>query len=69
LPEESKIISSEPDKALNPLQLLKPSEGSKFWLQASQSSLSRVWGNTGDDIYEQLLKSNASQDFTQSEAW
>jgi hypothetical protein len=61
------MMSSEPNKALNLLQLPKPSEGSKFWLQASQSSLSRVWGNTDDDIYEQLLKSNVAQDFTQNE--
>ncbi len=61
------MMSSEPNKALNPLQLPKPSKGSKFWLQASQSSLSRVWGNTNDDIYEQLLKSNAAQDSTQNE--
>jgi hypothetical protein len=62
------MVSSQPNKALAPLQLSKPSEGSKFWLQASQSSLSRVWGNTDDDIYEQLLKSNASQDSTENEA-
>jgi hypothetical protein len=54
------------NKALNPLQLPKLSEDSQFWLQTSQSSLSRVWGNTDDDIYEQLFKSNDSQDSTQN---
>jgi hypothetical protein len=54
------------NKALNLLQLPKLSEDSQFWLQTSQSSLSRVWGNTDDDIYEQLFKSNDSQDSTQN---
>jgi hypothetical protein len=67
LPEESKMMSSQPNKALNPLQLPKPSEDSKFWLQASQLSLSKVWGNADDDRYEQLLKSDDSQDSTQNE--
>jgi hypothetical protein len=31
-------------------------EKSKFWLQVSQLSLSIVWDNTDDDVYEQLLK-------------
>jgi hypothetical protein len=67
LPKESKMMSSQPNKGLNPLQLPKPSEDSKFWLQASQSSLGKVWGNADDDRYGQLLKSNDSQDSTQNE--
>ena len=31
-------------------------EDSKFWLQASQSSLDKIWGNVEDDVYAQLLK-------------
>lgn len=27
-----------------------------FWLAASQSSLKKIWDNSGDDIYEQLLE-------------
>ncbi|MEA2694774.1 MAG: hypothetical protein QOJ16_4161 [Acidobacteriota bacterium] len=28
----------------------------QFWLEASQSSLDAVWGNTDDDVYADLLK-------------
>ena len=27
-----------------------------FWLAASESSLSEVWGNTEDDVYAELLE-------------
>ena len=33
-----------------------PSDESDFWLRASQRSLTEIWGNEADDIYEQLLK-------------
>lgn len=33
-----------------------PEEESEFWLRASQVSLDKVWDNTEDDIYAELLK-------------
>lgn len=32
------------------------SDEEQFWMEASQPSLSVIWNNTEDDIYEQLLK-------------
>ena len=31
-------------------------EEKEFWLQASGESLEKVWGNTEDDVYAQLLE-------------
>ncbi len=31
-------------------------DGSRFWIQASQTSVDKVWGNTEDDIYARLLE-------------
>ena len=28
----------------------------QFWIEASENSLSTIWDNKEDDIYEQLLK-------------
>ena len=28
----------------------------RFWMEASETSLSAIWDNKEDDIYEQLLK-------------
>jgi hypothetical protein len=44
LPEGAKVLVT-----------LSPDEEAEFWLQASQTSLDRVWDNTEDDIYAQLL--------------
>ena len=44
LPEGAKVLVT-----------LLPDEEAEFWLQASQTSLDRVWDNTEDDIYAQLL--------------
>lgn len=35
---------------------LLPNNEAEFWRQTSQVSLDKVWDNTEDDIYEQLLK-------------
>ena len=44
LPEGAKVLVT-----------LLPDEEAEFWLQASQTSLDRVWDNTEDDVYPQLL--------------
>ena len=33
-----------------------PEEESEFWLRDSQVSLDKVWDNTEDDVYAELLK-------------
>lgn len=33
-----------------------PDEEQQFWLNASESSLNRIWDNPEDDVYEQLLQ-------------
>ena len=38
------------------LVTLLPEEDTGFWLAASESSLSEVWGNTEDDVYAELLQ-------------
>ncbi len=37
------------------LVTLLPDDETEFWLQASQTSLDKVWNNTDDDIYADLL--------------
>jgi hypothetical protein len=32
-----------------------PEDEKRFWLNASQTSLKKVWGNQDDDVYEKLL--------------
>ena len=44
LPEGAKVLVT-----------VLPDEEAEFWLQASQTSLDRVWNNTEDDVYAQLL--------------
>jgi hypothetical protein len=44
LPEGAKVLVT-----------LLPDEEAEFWLQASHTSLDRVWDNTEDDVYAQLL--------------
>ena len=44
LPEGAKVLVT-----------LLPDEEAEFWLQASQTSLDRVWDNTEDDVYAELL--------------
>lgn len=31
-------------------------EEREFWLQASEEALEKVWGNTEDDVYAELLE-------------
>ena len=38
------------------LVTLLPEEDTGFWLAASESSLSEVWGNAEDDVYAKLLE-------------
>ncbi|MBM4259345.1 MAG: hypothetical protein FJ147_26030 [Deltaproteobacteria bacterium] len=38
------------------LVTLLPEDDASFWLTASESSLSEVWGNTEDDVYAELLE-------------
>ena len=47
-------LSELPEGAKVLVRLL-PDEEAEFWLQASQTSLDRVWDNTEDDVYAQLL--------------
>ena len=44
LPEGAKVLVT-----------LLPDKEAEFWLQASQTSLDRVWDTTEDDVYAQLL--------------
>ena len=44
LPEGAKVLVT-----------LLPDEEAEFWLQASHTSLHKVWDNTEDDVYAQLL--------------
>ncbi len=37
------------------LVTLLPDDETEFWLQASQTSLDKVWDNAEDDVYAQLL--------------
>ncbi|MDJ0733195.1 MAG: hypothetical protein QNJ47_03765 [Nostocaceae cyanobacterium] len=38
------------------LVTLLPDDEADFWLQTSQASLDKVWDNTEDDVYVQLLQ-------------
>jgi hypothetical protein len=45
LPEGSRVLVT-----------LLPDEDSLFWMHTSQVSLDRIWDNTEDDVYAQLLE-------------
>jgi predicted DNA-binding antitoxin AbrB/MazE fold protein len=45
-PEGAKVI----------VTLLPEEDEPHFWLSASETSLTEVWDNTGDDIYAKLLQ-------------
>ncbi len=45
LPEGTKVLVT-----------VLPDEEAEFWQQTSQVALNRVWDNTEDDIYAQLLE-------------
>jgi hypothetical protein len=38
------------------LVTLLPEDDMSFWLGASESSLSEIWGNAEDDVYAELLE-------------
>jgi hypothetical protein len=38
------------------LVTLLPEDETSFWLVASESSLSQMWGNAEDDVYAELLE-------------
>ena len=38
------------------LVTLLPEDDAGFWLAASESSVSQVWGNAEDDVYAELLE-------------
>ena len=38
------------------LVTLLPEDDASFWLAASESSLSEVWGDEEDDVYAELLE-------------
>ena len=50
------LESTEIPEGTRVLVTLLPDEEAVFWLQASQTSLDAVWGNTEDDVYAQLLQ-------------
>ncbi len=45
LPEGTKVLLT-----------VLPNDEAEFWQDASQGSLDRVWDNSEDDIYAELLK-------------
>lgn len=56
---DGKIVPLEAVKApegTRALVTLLPEEDTGFWLAASESSLSEVWGNAEDDVYAELLE-------------
>ena len=56
---EGKIIPLEEVKVpegTRVLVTLLPEDDAGFWLAASESSLSEVWGNVEDDVYAKLLE-------------
>lgn len=55
---EGKIEPLEPVSLSNGTKVLitlLPDEERDFWLQASDHSLAKIWDNTEDDIYAELL--------------
>lgn len=56
---EGKIEVLEPldlPEATRVLVTVLSEEDPQFWLNSSQSALDRVWDNTEDDVYAQLLE-------------
>jgi hypothetical protein len=56
---EGKIVPLEEVKVpdgTRVLVTLLPKDDAEFWLAASESSLSEVWGNAEDDVYAELLE-------------
>ncbi|MDI6765277.1 MAG: hypothetical protein QME52_00370 [Bacteroidota bacterium] len=36
--------------------LMQENDETQYWVKASQKSLDKIWNNTEDDVYAQLLK-------------
>jgi hypothetical protein len=53
---EGKIVPLEEVNGTRVLVTLLPEDDAGFWLAASESSLSEVWGNAEDDVYAELLE-------------
>ena len=56
---EGKIVPLEAvqlPEGTHALVTLLPEDDAHFWLTASESSLSEIWGNAEDDIYAELLE-------------
>ena len=56
---DGRIEPSEPvelPEGARVLVTLMPENENLFWLEASEKSLSAIWGNAEDDAYAQLLK-------------
>jgi len=49
-----KTVIPEGTKVL--VTILTTDSESEFWLKTSQVSLDKIWNNTEDDVYAQLLK-------------
>lgn len=49
------LESEELPEGTRVLVTLLPDDETEFWLQGSQVSLDKVWNNTEDDVYAQLL--------------
>ena len=50
------LDSVELPEGANLIITLVPSDESRFWLGASQTSLDAIWNNSEDDVYAQLLE-------------
>jgi len=56
---DGRIEPSEPvelPEGARVLVTLLPEDESRFWLEASEKSLSAIWDNTEDDAYAKLLE-------------
>ncbi len=56
---EGKIVPLEAvqlPEGTHALVTLLPEDDVRFWLTASESSLSEIWGDAEDDIYAELLE-------------
>jgi hypothetical protein len=56
---QGKIELLEPEELPEGTKVLVtflPDDETEFWLQGSRVSLDRVWNNTEDDVYAELLQ-------------
>lgn len=50
------LESAELPEGVRLIVTVLPDDETEFWIQASQTSIDAVWGNTEDDVYAQLLQ-------------